>query len=279
MGSHPFAKRPASQSSYANRRRSTRVEFETPVILSGRGAGGHPFREETVTTTVSLHGARVRTAMEILIGMQVTVENPRNGKAEKAVCVRIEEPLPGDAAHCVAVQLVRAGNLWGLENPPPDWRLEPAPAIGQTAPPFSSALEQAAETAPPASGTPIIESQAVPWEQQSAALAESVLQILRQQVQALTSNALQEFENRMKRMEAEAGGRLEQRAEEGLADVSHLIESLRSDLAMELMACGAQVVDSAQADLRAKVAEMLAPLMGITATVLPGPRAETLSKK
>lgn len=279
MGSHPFAKRPASQTFYANRRRSTRVAFESPLILSGRGAGGQPFREETVTTTVSLHGARVRTAMEILIGMQVTVENPLNGKAEKAVCVRVEEPSLGDAAHYIAVQLVRAGNLWGLENPPADWGLEPAQALGQTAPPFTSAVEQPAETARLASGTPIIESQAVPWEQQSAALAESVLQILRPQVQALTSNALQEFENRMKRVEAEAGERLEQRAEEGLADVSHLIESLRSDLARELTACGAQVVDSAQADLRAKVAEILAPLMEITTTVLPGLRADTLSKK
>ncbi len=217
--------------------------------------------------------------MEILIGMQVTVENPRNGKADKGVCVRVEEPLPGDTAHYVAVQLVRAGNLWGLENPPPDWGLEAAPVLGQTAPPLPSAVEQVAEAAPLASGTPIIESQAVPWEQQSAALAESVLRILRQQVQALTSNALQEFENRIKRMEAEAGGRLEQRAEEGLADVSHLMESLRSDLASELTACSAQVVDSAQADLRAKVAEILAPQMGITATVLPGLRADTLSKK
>jgi hypothetical protein len=273
MGSNPFAKRSASQASQSNRRRSTRVDFETPVILSGRDASGRPFREETVTLTVSLHGARVRTAMEILNGMQVTVENSQTGMAEKAVCVRVEAPSPGEATHYVAVQLVRAGNLWGLENPPADWGLD---AVATSTQPVASSAN--AEYAP-ISEIPLIESQAVPWEAQSAALAESVLQVLRPQVQALMDKAIQEFEVRMKNVETETSSRLENRGEKILSDVTLMIESLRADLARQLAAQGAQAVESAEEDLRARVAQILSPMMGVPNAGLPGRRVDTLLKK
>lgn len=280
MDQNPFTRRSGTQVSAINRRRSSRVDFKTPVILSGRDAHGEAFREETVTTTVNLHGARVKTSRQILVGMQVSIEHPPSGQAGKAICVRLEEPLPGESAHYIAVQLVRPGNIWGLENPPADWETVAAQVLGPVTPaPPPSIFAEGSDVAAPASALPIIDSQPASWEQQSPELVESVLQTVRQQVQTLMNNALRQFENRLKQMEAEAGNRTEQRSEKALADVAAVVETLRADIAAQLTAHGAQVVDSAEQELHARVSEILAPLMGLSANVLIANQAETLPKK
>ena len=273
MGSHPFAKRSNSSNSQVNRRRSTRVDFETPVILSGRNVSGQTFREETATTTVSFHGAKIRTVAEVLVGMQVCVENPSTGQQEKAVCVRVD--AEENSTRSIAVQLVRPGNIWGLENPPADWGVEQA---------LNTAVQTAIAKSPDASkesgpSIPILESQAVPWEVQSAALTESILQNLRPQVQALMENALQEFEGKLKRVETETGSRLEARSEKVLSDITLMVESLRSELAKQLATQGAQAVDSAEQDLRTRVAQILSPLAGLANTGAPKTFLEPMAKK
>src|SRR5258708_612439 len=52
----PFAKRRSAEELAANQRRSTRVDYVCPVVVSGRDATGQPFRVETETSTVNLHG-------------------------------------------------------------------------------------------------------------------------------------------------------------------------------------------------------------------------------
>jgi hypothetical protein len=274
MGLNPFLKRAGSQVSGANRRRSTRVEFVTPVILSGHDASGHTFREETETTTVNLHGARVRTTHKILIGMQVTVAHPQTGQAEKAVCVRVEEPAQGESARYIAVQLVRPGNIWGLENPPADWALVAANVLGQNDPTLSGRFRALVSAVPAAA-----ESQAALLEKRSAELVESILGILRQQAQAVTNGALQEFENRLKKAEAEAESRMDKRTEKAMAEVANFVETLREDMAEQLTARSAQMVEGAEEELRTRVAEMLAPLMGITSHSAPGKPAGLSPKK
>lgn len=271
MGLNPFLKRAASQASGTNRRRSTRVEFVTRVILSGHDATGQSFREETETTTVNLHGARIRTTHKILIGMQVTIVNPQNGQAEKAVCVRVEED---DAARYVAVQLVRPGNIWGLEKPPADWALVAANVLGQNDPTVSGRIRALASAA-----TPVTESQAALLEKRSAELVESILGILRQQAEAVTNGALQEFEGRLKKAEAEAESRMEERTEKAMAEVANFVETLREDMVEQLTARSAQMVEGAEEELRARVAEMLAPLMGITSHSAPAKPAGLSPKK
>jgi hypothetical protein len=268
MGINPFLKSPFSRQSGTNRRRSTRVEFAIPVVLSGRDAKGQPFREESQTKTVNLHGAKLKTSREILVGMQVCIENPQNAATEKGVCVRIEEKVPGEDAHYIAVQLIRPGNIWGLVNPPADWAVVAANMLGSNTPPSQGTVmvQSAVPTADCTS--PIIESQVVTWEQQSADLVDSVLQILRQQIQALSSAALHEFEDRLQLLEKEAGDRLEHRAGKTVAEVSTLIHSMREDIASQITAHGKQVVNDVEHDLRAKVAEILAPRVGVSSDVL-----------
>jgi hypothetical protein len=123
MDDNPFSQTTKAPESLANRRRSTRIDYVTTVLLSGKDAGGTPFREFTQTTTVNLHGCNVRTSYRIMVGMLVTLECPKAGTSGKGVCVRVWDPPAGVAGHEVAVQLIKPQNLWGVPNPPPDWEL------------------------------------------------------------------------------------------------------------------------------------------------------------
>ncbi len=123
MDKHPFSKPTDTQDALASRRRSTRIEFTTTVLLSGKDAGGTPFREFTQTITVNLHGCKVRTSYRIIVGMLVNVECPKAGTSGKGVCVRVWDPVPGAAGHEIAVQLIKPQNLWGVPNPPADWEM------------------------------------------------------------------------------------------------------------------------------------------------------------
>ncbi len=123
MNDKPFPSKADSQASFSNRRRSTRINFTTPVFISGRDAGGQPYRELTQTVIVNLHGCKLRTSYRVLVGMQLTLECPKAGTACKAVCVRAWDPPAGVAGHEIAMQLVKPQNLWGVLNPPPDWEI------------------------------------------------------------------------------------------------------------------------------------------------------------
>jgi len=123
MDNNPFSQTAAAQDSGTSRRRSTRIDFVTTVLLSGKDAAGSPFREFTQTSTVNLHGCKVRTSYRIMVGMLVTVECPKAGTSGKGVCVRVWDPQPGVAGHDIAVQLIKAQNLWGVPNPPADWEI------------------------------------------------------------------------------------------------------------------------------------------------------------
>ena len=279
MGTNPFIKSPFARHSGTNRRRSTRIDFSVPIVLSGRDAKGETFREATCTAIVNLHGAKLKTSREILVGMQVCIDNPQTGASEKGVCVRIEEDVPGENAHYIAVQLVRPGNIWGVPDPPADWEVVAANTLGP------SRRSQPVMSAPPPIvpapelSIPVVESQAVTWEQQSAELVESALQIFRRQIEVLLSAALKEFESRLELLEKEAENRMELRSGKALAEVSTLIQSMREEITGQITAHGNLVVDAAERDLRAKVAEILSPIVGVTANFHPAKPVTILPRK
>ncbi len=279
MGTSPFIKSPFARHSGTNRRRSTRIDFSVPVILSGRDAKGETFREATCTAIVNLHGAKLKTSREILVGMQVCIDNPQTGASEKGVCVRIEEDVPGENAHYIAVQLVRPGNIWGVADPPADWEVVAANTLGYGR--RSEPVISAPPTVVPAPevSIPVVESQAVTWEQQSAELVESALQILRRQIEVLLNAALKEFESRLVLLEKEAENRMELRSGKALAEVSTLIQGMREEIADQITAHGNLAVDAAERDLRAKVAEILSPMVGVTANLHPAKPATTFPRK
>lgn len=122
MTQNPFAKRRPSREVGADNRRSTRVDFVCRIVVSGRDSTGQTFREETETSTVNLHGCRLRLNHEVLVGMVVTLESPHVQSPAKAICVHVWDAATGQTAHEIAVQLLKPQNLWGLKNPPADWQ-------------------------------------------------------------------------------------------------------------------------------------------------------------
>src|SRR5579872_4110761 len=106
MDKNPFSQSAKVEGSGIARRRSTRIDFITTVLLSGKDATGTPFREYTQTASVNLHGCKLRTSYKIVVGMLVNLECPKAGTTAKGVCTRVWEPSPGVAGHEIAVQLI-----------------------------------------------------------------------------------------------------------------------------------------------------------------------------
>jgi hypothetical protein len=161
MIQHPFAKRLSPQELGPNNRRSTRVEFAAPIVVSGRDARGQVFREETETCTVNLHGCKLKISRQILVGMVVTLETRHAPSPTKAICVHVWDPPQGETLHEVAVQLLRPQNIWGLKNPPPDWQkvlealVQGRPGVGVTAPRRANSPPQAPPGARPGAPAPV----------------------------------------------------------------------------------------------------------------------------
>jgi len=62
-------------------RRSTRVNIACPVRISGLLPNHAPFEELAQIISVSKFGARMKTPIQLHIGMKVTVEPLRSGKS------------------------------------------------------------------------------------------------------------------------------------------------------------------------------------------------------
>jgi hypothetical protein len=275
---HPFFKSPFSRQPGLNRRRSTRIDLVIPVVLSGRDSKGVVFRDASQTATVNLHGAKVSTSREILVGMLVTIENPGNGVVAKAVCVRIYESGPGEEEHCIALQLVRPGNIWGVENPPDDWGVVEANVLGTSAAAPRAGSKQV-EGGAPDSAMPVVESQAVPLEQQAAGLADTLFQELRQQIEVLINAALQGFESRLKALKEEAAGEMESQIKESLVGAASVADAMQEDAAAQLAARAAETVAAAEQELRAKLAAILASFARLSSSGSPAKPGPTLTRK
>ena len=290
MGQSPFVKRPGSLGLELGRRRSTRIEAAIRIILTGRDAAGRPFREETETSTVNLHGARLATRHEVVVGMQVGLENYWTGEAEKAICVRVEEPAPGQTARYIAVQLLNPGNVWGIENPPADWEIVAAELGGRAArspraatklevlPRPASTAAAAAVLAPPPAA-PDADVLFAELEKRSAELMEFVLQILRKQTDEIVAKALGGFQQRLEEASTAGETRFGERVDQAFAELESALKTFRADLEDELTARQEQAVESAEQALRARISELVSTLLAPGAVALPGKPPRASSKK
>ncbi len=236
MAQHPFAEPPASTKTYAIRRRSTRVKVAVPIILSGRDASGQAFRDETRTLIVSLHGALLQTPRQLLVGMQVTIENPRTGMTEKAICVHADEPAPGVAVHAIGVQLVRPGNLWGLEDPPADWKVEQAtgrPGQAAVATPVAAPV-----VAQPSGAAHLPATQPASLEQQATQITDAAIIRVRGLVEEMLRSAFEDFRRRVDAKLAAAEERIDKRnaglEQQAVAAVEGALERLRGPMEEKL---------------------------------------------
>ncbi len=254
MGQSPFAKNATSVSAPPNRRRSTRIDFVVPIVISGRDSFGQPFREETETITVSAHGASFRMRSQILIGMQLTVENLLEGVTGKAICIRITDPKPVQDRRVVAIQLLVPCNMWGVKDPPADWQF--AVESGQPQSPAPVQMPASAGTAAP---SPAAVHPMTDLEQRSSELVESVLMLLRRQAAGILRDSLKEFEDRLRVLQADAQEGLTQRSEKTVDDAEVSLGKLRQDMLEQITAQARQAVVFTEDNLRERIAEMFLP--------------------
>jgi tetratricopeptide (TPR) repeat protein len=112
------------------KRRSTRVVAGVFVGVRGIDANGQPFSERRVTLEVSYQGCKFYSRYALPKNSWLTMEIPNKqssstaqGFRARVAWARRSRTLPG--LFQVGVELEVPGNIWGLANPPEDWR-EPA---------------------------------------------------------------------------------------------------------------------------------------------------------
>jgi hypothetical protein len=278
MDNNPFTQSTKAQDSGVARRRSTRLEFVTTVLLSGKDATGTPFREYTQTATVNLHGCKVRTSYKIVVGMLVNLECPKAGTSGKGVCIRVWDPTPGVAGHEIAIQLIKPQNLWGVTNPPADWevvaksmvqgrtaqleRPAPAPVVPSMVPGTIPAARATSLPPPPAPVAPArptvvpgptVDQRLAELERRSTQLMESVLDIMRGQAEELTRNSLEEFRQQIDALIQDSEVRMRQGLMQAYEESATSLTNLRTDLMEQITARGAQIVRSTEDSLRARL--------------------------
>ncbi len=267
MQMNPFSPTLKTQDAISPPRRSSRIEFITPVFLSGRDAAGQPFRELTQTSLVNLHGCRLRTSYRVLVGMLVTLECARAGTTGKAVCVKVWEPIEGAAGFEIAVQLIKPQNLWGVPNPPADW-LAVAKNLVQGRTAHTEHLPRGAVPAPgstaamPPRITPpaahAADQRLADFERRSHQVVESILNILRAQAEELTRSSLEEFRAQVDALLRDAEQRLREGFQQAYDEAAAALVALRTDLTDQINAHGAQLIRSAEEVLRNHFRELAA---------------------
>jgi hypothetical protein len=286
MYKNPFSQVSKEQDGLASRRRSTRIDFVTTVLLSGKDASGTAFREFTQTAIVNVHGCKVRTSYRILVGMLLTLECPQAGTSGKGVCVKVWDSAPGVAGHEIAVQLIKPQNLWAVPNPPSDWEIvtnsmvhgqvvpdsrparlttpgapvAPVPAVATVrspAPrpasvPVASAMAPAVAvpSRPAKVSYPTAEQRLAELEQHSTKLMESALEILRGQVEELTRNSLEEFRQQVDALLQDADLRQREGLQQSYEELSNSLIGLREDLMEQMASRSAEMARSAEEILR-----------------------------
>jgi hypothetical protein len=108
------------------RRRTTRLEQVSPVIIRGVDLLGQPFEERTAAQNLSFHGCRYASKHHLPKNTWITLEVPSGELRGDAMCVRarvawIERPRTLRDLFQVGVELEKGTNMWGVSFPPNDW--------------------------------------------------------------------------------------------------------------------------------------------------------------
>ena len=105
-----------AQMNPVERRRSERSPLGLPVAVRGTSLDMRPFREETVTLSVSPHGALMELATTVTLGQPLFLRNPQTQSEAQAWVTRLGSPR-GTWAQ-VGVEFVRPDrDFWSAERP------------------------------------------------------------------------------------------------------------------------------------------------------------------
>jgi hypothetical protein len=184
-------------------RRSTRLSLAIPIIISGKDTDQNEFKEETRTLVVNKHGAKIVTAHQLAMGMEILIENPALGTAAKATVAWVgPEYRPGEL-HQVGLQLFEARNIWGIEFRPDDWSHEEAQPAGATPP--SGPAHAPSDVA----GALVPETVRQSLADQLRAVAEEIATRFLQELQGTAEAQAREFQERLGKLSQRIGMQLE----------------------------------------------------------------------
>jgi hypothetical protein len=104
------------------RRRSLRVLLTIPIIISGKGAGGKDFQEQTNTLVVNAHGALALLSSRVAQGQSLTIANKATD--QKLSCrVVFLGPTQGGKTQVGLEFTQPSPGFWRIDFPPDDWKV------------------------------------------------------------------------------------------------------------------------------------------------------------
>lgn len=108
------------------RRRSERVSQSLPVVVRGIDLLGQPFEERTAVLACNLHGCRYSSKHHLPLNAWVTLEIQGRSQLHnvRARVAWSQRPQSVRDFFQVGVELETPANVWEIESPPQDWRLE-----------------------------------------------------------------------------------------------------------------------------------------------------------
>lgn len=119
-------------------RRSTRIRVEIPVSVVSLDRM-RPFAENCMVLVVSAQGCGFRCSRPLQLETPIMLNNLPGGGS---VTARVANCLPlGNDGKCflIGAALYTQGNVWGIANPPDDWKIAaqstPVPAAQSAAAP------------------------------------------------------------------------------------------------------------------------------------------------
>jgi hypothetical protein len=119
-------------------RRSTRIRVEIPVSVVSLDRM-RPFAESCMVLVVSAQGCGFRSSRPLQLETPIMLNGLPGGGS---VTARVANCLPLGADgkfFLIGVSLYTQGNVWGIANPPEDWKIAaqsaPAPPKAATPPP------------------------------------------------------------------------------------------------------------------------------------------------
>jgi c-di-GMP-binding flagellar brake protein YcgR len=104
------------------RRRSQRVPAQLPVVVQGKLDDETPFADPTRAIVLSAHGCLLTLSTSIRLGDRLILRNIANREEQDCRVVYLGEKQGGRIEVGLRFKTA-APHFWGLEHPPPDWRV------------------------------------------------------------------------------------------------------------------------------------------------------------
>jgi len=115
-------------------RRSTRIRVEIPVTVTSLDRM-RPFAEKCMVLVVSAQGCGFRSSQQLRVETPIILSDLPGGGSVTA-WVANSLPLGNDGKEfLIGAALYTHGNVWGIADPPEDWKFAPktAPSPAKTA--------------------------------------------------------------------------------------------------------------------------------------------------